>query len=61
MGDQFESDVLGARAVGMHGVLIDRGGWQAKVKDCPKIASLSELGILLAGAPSSLFIKHRRS
>ena len=60
VGDQFESDVLGARAVGMHGVLIDREGWQAKVQDCPRIASLSELGALLAGAPNSLSRNHNK-
>ena len=60
VGDQFESDVLGARAVGMHGVLIDRGGWQAKVQDCPRIASLSELDTLLAGAPDSLIMNHQK-
>ena len=54
VGDQYGSDVLGARGVGMHAVLIDRGGWQTEVTDCPKIASLDELGVLLDGAPSSL-------
>ena len=54
VGDQYKSDVLGARAVGIHPVLIDRGGWQSRVEDCPKIASLSELGPLLAGARQSL-------
>ena len=61
VGDQFESDILGARAVGMYGVLIDRGGWQAKVEDCPRIASLSELSTLMAGAPDSLIINHHKS
>ena len=60
VGDQFESDILGARSVGMHGVLIDRGGWQAKVGDCPIIAGLSELHELLAGAPDSLTSNHHR-
>ena len=54
VGDQYNSDVLGARAVGIHGVLIDRGGWLEDVTDCPKIASLAELDTLLAGAPQSL-------
>ena len=54
VGDQYRSDVLGARAVGIHGVLIDRGGWLNNVTDCPKIASLTELDSLLAGAPQSL-------
>ncbi|PKB79888.1 MAG: hypothetical protein BZY88_10895 [SAR202 cluster bacterium Io17-Chloro-G9] len=61
VGDQFESDVLGARAVGMHGVLIDRGGWHDNVPDCPRIASLSELDTLLAGAPNSLMMNHHKA
>ena len=32
VGDQYRSDVLGARAVGMHSVLIDRGGWNGASK-----------------------------
>ena len=54
VGDQYCSDVLGARAVGMHPVLIDRGGWSETVGDCPKISSLSELKGLLDEAPNSL-------
>ena len=54
VGDQYRSDVLGARAVGMYGILIDRGGWQENVTDCPKITTLDELGSLLEGAPQSL-------
>ena len=54
VGDQYWADVLGARAVGIHPVLLDRGGWHPKVNDCSKITSLSELGALLAGAPGSL-------
>ena len=54
VGDQYTSDVLGARAVGMHSILIDRGGWNTSINDCPKISSLSELHPLLAKAPHSL-------
>lgn len=54
VGDQYRADVLGARAVGIHPVLIDRGGWHSKVNDCPRISSLSELHALLAGAPGTL-------
>ena len=61
VGDQYRSDVLGARAVGIHGVLIDRGGWQKDVTDCPKITTLDELGTLLEGAPQSLSLNHRDS
>ena len=54
VGDQYGADILGARGVGMHAVLIDRGGWQTEVKDCARIASLDELGPLLDAAPASL-------
>ena len=54
VGDQYCSDVLGARAVGMHPVLIDRGGWNETIGDCPRISSLSQLPGLLDQAPSSL-------
>ena len=57
VGDQYCSDVLGARAVGMLPVLIDRGGWNETVGDCPKISSLSELKGLLDQAPNSLMTK----
>ena len=61
VGDQYRSDVLGARAVGMHPVLIDRRGWNNTVNDCPRIANLSELDDLLANAPQSLNAKgHKR-
>ena len=60
VGDQYRSDVLGARAVGMHSVLIDRGGWNAQVNDCPKIGNLAELHSLLAGAPGSLQANDRK-
>lgn len=57
VGDQYNSDVLGARAVGIHPVLLDREGWNIEVSDCPKIASLAELHGLLAEAPGSLMSK----
>ncbi len=56
VGDQYCSDVQGARAVGMHPVLIDRGGWNETIGDCPKISSLSQLPALLESAPSSLTV-----
>ena len=59
IGDQYRSDVLGARAVGMHGVLMDRGGWLEDITDCPKIANLMELDPLLEGAPQSLSTNHQ--
>ncbi len=54
VGDQRRSDVVGARAVGIHPVLLDRGGWHTDVNDCTRIASLEELPPVLAGAPQSL-------
>jgi putative hydrolase of the HAD superfamily len=54
VGDQHRSDVLGARAVGMYAVLLDRGGWHSDVNDCTRIASLNELPPVLARAPQSL-------
>ena len=54
VGDQPRSDAVGARAVGIHPVLLDRGGWQDNVKDCVRISNLAELDGLLAGAPNSL-------
>ena len=61
VGDQHRSDVLGARDVGIHPVLIDRGGFHANLNDCIKIATLSELAAVLADAPDSLQpAKHQR-
>ena len=60
VGDQYQSDVLGACAVGMHPVLIDRGGWKAEVDDCPRIASLLDLPGLLANAPRSLMANNHK-
>jgi HAD superfamily hydrolase (TIGR01662 family) len=57
VGDQYCADVLGARAVGMHTVLIDRGGWNETVRDCPKISDLHQLAELLEQAPNSLTVK----
>ena len=61
VGDQYQSDVLGARAVGIHPVLIDRGGWHSKVNDCLKIASLPELDPLIANGTALLSPGSRRS
>jgi putative hydrolase of the HAD superfamily len=60
VGDQHRSDVLGAQAVGIHPVLIDRGGWYLEVNDCIKIASLIELDAILSGAPHPLFPSSRQ-
>ncbi len=47
IGDQVRSDVAGARSMGMHAALLDRGGWHDPVEDCPKISQLGEvIGLL---------------
>ena len=43
VGDQYRSDVNGARKVGITPVLLDREGWHAEVNDCIRIATLPEL------------------
>ncbi len=47
VGDQYHSDVKGARAVGITPVLLDRDGLYENVNDCSKIGSLPELDVLL--------------
>jgi putative hydrolase of the HAD superfamily len=42
VGDEYESDILGAQAVGVNAVLIDRAGIQTGVS-CRRISTLSEL------------------
>ncbi|NQW23587.1 MAG: HAD family hydrolase [SAR202 cluster bacterium] len=49
VGDQVRSDVMGAKDVGMHAVLIDRSGYSPDTVDCPTIASMSELLELVKG------------
>lgn len=41
-GDQYWSDVVGARGVSLQPVLIDRADLQPEV-DCPRVRSLTEL------------------
>jgi putative hydrolase of the HAD superfamily len=47
VGDQYQSDVQGARAVGIVPVLVDREGWYESINDCSRIHSLPELDRLL--------------
>ena len=47
VGDQYQSDVQGARAVGITPVLLDREGWYDNVNDCSRIACLPDLVQLL--------------
>lgn len=42
VGDQYHSDVVGARGVGISPLLLDRDGFWEGVNDCPRIRSLSE-------------------
>ena len=43
VGDQYKLDVIGARAVGINPILIDRYDIYSEVSDCPRIHSLTEL------------------
>jgi len=43
IGDSYASDVVGARGVGIHPLLLDRDGTQTRVTDCPRISSLMEV------------------
>lgn len=42
VGDLYQVDVIGARAAGIRGVLLDEGGLYEDA-DCPRVRSLSEL------------------
>jgi len=43
VGDQYQIDVLGSRAVGMKGILLDRNNSFSHITDCPRIGSLLQL------------------
>ena len=43
VGDQYETDVVGARGVGIEPILIDRYDLMPEVNDCPRIHSLTEV------------------
>ncbi len=47
IGDQYRIDVLGSIAVGMHGILLDRGDFHQNINAHPRIRSLTELSALL--------------
>ena len=42
IGDQYHSDVLGAKGVGINPLLLDRDGFWEGINDCPRIRGLSE-------------------
>lgn len=43
VGDQYKLDIVGARAVGINPILIDRYGLYDDISDCPRIHSLTEI------------------
>ena len=43
IGDQYETDVVGARGVGIKPILIDRYNLLPGVSDCPRIHTLTEV------------------
>ncbi|MFQ5996912.1 MAG: HAD family hydrolase [Dehalococcoidales bacterium] len=43
VGDQYQIDVVGAKKVGMEGVLLDRGGYFSEINDCPRLQNLYQL------------------
>ena len=43
VGDQYQIDVVGAKGVGMKGILLDRGGYFAEIADRPRIQSLTQI------------------
>ena len=43
VGDQYDTDVVGAKGVGIKPILIDRYDLSPEVSDCPRIHGLSEL------------------
>ena len=42
IGDQYHSDVIGARVAGIKPLLLDRHGFWRNISDCPRIQSLRE-------------------
>jgi len=58
VGDQYETDVVGARGVGINPVLIDRYDLMPEVKDCLRIHNLTELAQYhLLADPEPLAVK----
>ncbi|MGD1119113.1 MAG: HAD family hydrolase [Dehalococcoidales bacterium] len=43
IGDQYNADIVGSKAAGMQGILLDRDGYYREPLDCAKIKSLQEL------------------
>ena len=49
IGDNAVADVLGARAIGMHGVLVDRSGRHGDNADFPVVRALADVPEIVAG------------
>ncbi len=47
VGDQYQTDALGARAVGLHATLLDRRGAYLHVTDCSRTWGMAELVALV--------------
>lgn len=43
VGDQYHSDVIGAKAAGMRAILVDRDDLQPDFKECPRVRSLTQV------------------
>lgn len=43
VGDQYDSDVVGARSAGIKPILLDRNDLYPQISDCPRIRSLAEV------------------
>jgi REG-2-like HAD superfamily hydrolase len=43
IGDQYDLDIVGARGVGITGILLDRNNHFPEITDCPRILSLSDI------------------
>jgi HAD superfamily hydrolase (TIGR01549 family) len=43
VGDQYDLDIVGARGVGIKGVLLDRNNYFPEITDCPRISSLTDI------------------
>lgn len=51
VGDQYASDVVGAKNAGVQAVLVDRYNVQPQYPDCVKVRRLTELAALLDSVP----------
>jgi putative hydrolase of the HAD superfamily len=49
VGDQYQTDVVGASKVGMLGILLDRNSLLEEITDCPKVRRLTEVAGYLSG------------